>query len=153
MNMARRGVKLNTICPVCHIFDGDIGHLLFFKCEEMRKCWLLLDLQELRISLLAQDSIHDMLVKILGYQEATKQKIILLLRCRWSACNKVNAGERIRGVWDGLPRAAKQLHQPNTFLSLNPCVKLVEWLSYGSACQEVADNYNFAPAHMKIGRS
>ena len=95
MNLMRRRIKLNTICPVCCRVDEDGGHL-FFKCKEIRRCWLLLNLEEVRIILLSQASIHDMLEKIWGYEEATQQKIILLLWCWWSARNKVNAGERAK---------------------------------------------------------
>lgn len=36
-NIARRGVKLDTRCPMCNRFDEDMGHI-FFKCKDMRLC-------------------------------------------------------------------------------------------------------------------
>jgi hypothetical protein len=41
LNIARRGIKLDTLCPMCCRFDEDIGHL-FLKCKDMRLCWLVL---------------------------------------------------------------------------------------------------------------
>uniref|UniRef100_A0A0A8ZPW8 Reverse transcriptase zinc-binding domain-containing protein n=1 Tax=Arundo donax TaxID=35708 RepID=A0A0A8ZPW8_ARUDO len=68
MNIARRGVNLDTLCPVCQRFDEDLGHL-FFKCKDMRLCWRLLNLEKVRISLLSQISVQDILDKVWGYQD------------------------------------------------------------------------------------
>ncbi|KAF8722557.1 hypothetical protein HU200_022387 [Digitaria exilis] len=70
-----------------------MGHL-FLKCKDMRLCWLLLNMEELRVSLISQNSAKGMLEEIWSLQKEVQQKIILLLWCWWSARNKVNAGER-----------------------------------------------------------
>jgi hypothetical protein len=57
-NIAKRGVKLDTLCPMCQRFDEDIGHL-FFKCKQMRLCWLLLNLDEVRGKLLSLCSFRE----------------------------------------------------------------------------------------------
>jgi len=62
-NIARRGVKLDTLCPICQRFDEDMGHL-FLKCKTMRLCWLLLNLEEVRVSFLQLRTGRDMLEKI-----------------------------------------------------------------------------------------
>ncbi|WVZ57425.1 hypothetical protein U9M48_007811 [Paspalum notatum var. saurae] len=64
VNIVKRGVNTDTICP------------------------------EVRICLISQASIQDMLQKVLGYQAELQQKIVLLLWCWWSMRNKVNAGEK-----------------------------------------------------------
>jgi hypothetical protein len=92
-NIAKRGVKLDTLCPMCQRFDEDIGHL-FFKCKQMRLCWLLLNLDEVRGKLLSLCSIREILEKIWDLDCDKQHMIFLLLRCWWSARNKVNAGER-----------------------------------------------------------
>ena len=36
-NLARRGMKVDTLCPMCHRFDEDPVHL-FFKCKAVKEC-------------------------------------------------------------------------------------------------------------------
>lgn len=97
-NIARRGIKLDTlICPMCHWFDEDMGHF-FLKCKDVRLCWLLLNVEEVRIRLLSVRSGKEMLEEIWKLEEAVQQKIILLLWCWWSARNKANVGERIENA-------------------------------------------------------
>lgn len=67
MNIAKRGVILDTLCPVCHRFDEDTGHLLF-KCKDMQLCWRLLNMEEVRTCLLSQASVKDMLEKVWNLQ-------------------------------------------------------------------------------------
>jgi len=43
-NLARRGMKLHTKCPVCQRLDGDGGHL-FLKCKLARHVWRELKLE------------------------------------------------------------------------------------------------------------
>jgi ribonuclease HI len=92
-NIARRGIKLDTVCPMCHRFDEDAGHL-FLKCKNIRLCWLLLNLEEERLSLVSLNSGTDLLDKIWTFPEDVQQKIILLLWCWWTARNKTDNGER-----------------------------------------------------------
>jgi ribonuclease HI len=95
VNIAKRGIQLDTLCPVCRRFDEDLGHL-FFKCKSMRLCWQLLNLEGMRELLLSQGSVQDILDKIWGCKEDIQQKIVILLWCWWSARNKLNAGERMK---------------------------------------------------------
>lgn len=39
-NSAKRGVKEETICPMCNRLDEDCAHLLF-KCKAVKECWRL----------------------------------------------------------------------------------------------------------------
>jgi len=52
-----------TISPICHRFDEDVGHYLL-KCKSMRQCLLLLDLEDVRISLVYVNSAMEFLEKI-----------------------------------------------------------------------------------------
>lgn len=46
-NIARRGVKRETICPMCWSMDEDCGHL-FFKCHGAKEVWRMQNLKEIR---------------------------------------------------------------------------------------------------------
>lgn len=50
-NISRRGVRLDTRCPVCFRFDEDGGHC-FMKCKPVRQCWRELGLEQVTLSLL-----------------------------------------------------------------------------------------------------
>jgi hypothetical protein len=55
MNICRRGVLLDTRCPVCNRFDEDGSHC-FFKCKMVRRCWARLSLEPVRQTLLLKRS-------------------------------------------------------------------------------------------------
>jgi hypothetical protein len=50
-NLARRGMKDNTRCPMCNRLDEDCRHL-FFKCKRAKECSRMLNLEEYRCLLL-----------------------------------------------------------------------------------------------------
>ena len=64
MNIQRRGMKLDTRCPVCYRLDEDGGHC-FLKCKFVRRCWLDLQLEPIRQSLLSKASAWDVLKEVL----------------------------------------------------------------------------------------
>jgi len=45
-NLVRRGVKVDTLCPMCKRLDEDCGHL-FFKCKYAKLCWRLMNMEAL----------------------------------------------------------------------------------------------------------
>src|SRR5438128_12634058 len=92
-NIARRGVKLDTLCPMCSRMDEDPCHL-FFKCKKVKQCWraLQLERERERLSLLQECSAKGVLRKIWSLGRSSQQKIILLMWCWWSARNKSNVG-------------------------------------------------------------
>jgi hypothetical protein len=55
-NVARRGVELDTICPVCGRLDEDCGHI-FFKCKFVKLCWRLLNMEDIRSELGAANPV------------------------------------------------------------------------------------------------
>jgi ribonuclease HI len=96
-NISRRGVRLETLCPMCSRLDEDLGHL-FFKCKEVKRCWQLLDMEDKRVMLMAESSLKAMLEKIWSFDAECQCKIILLMWCWWSARNRANSGERKRNA-------------------------------------------------------
>jgi hypothetical protein len=92
-NLIRRGMKEDTLCPMCHRLDEDAGHL-FFKCKEVKECWRGLILEEHRQILAACHSSRDMMQKIWSFSSHIQLQIVVLLWRWWSARNKVNAEEK-----------------------------------------------------------
>jgi len=62
-NVARRGVELDTICPVCRRLDEDCGHI-FFKYKFAKICWRLLDMEDIRANLVSCQSGLEVLARI-----------------------------------------------------------------------------------------
>ncbi|WVZ54075.1 hypothetical protein U9M48_004939 [Paspalum notatum var. saurae] len=92
-NIARRGAKIDTLCPMCSRFDEDCGHL-FFKCKKVKHVWRSLCLEDIRLLLTSKASALEVIESILALHEEIKIKVVLLLWCWWSARNKANQGER-----------------------------------------------------------
>lgn len=59
-NLARRGVKEETICPMCSRLDEDCGYL-FFKCKKVKECWRMLNMEEYRLKLVDCQSGKEMM--------------------------------------------------------------------------------------------
>jgi ribonuclease HI len=93
MNISRRGVRLDTRCPVCFRFDEDGGHC-FLKCKMIRRCWAALSLEPIRQMLLLKRSAWEVIVTVLGLKEDVCIMTMLLLWRWWSVRNKVNQGEK-----------------------------------------------------------
>ena len=92
-NLLRRGVKVDTLCPMCQRLDEDPGHL-FFKCKGVKECWRRLNLEEYRIILAVCHSGKDMMQTIWSLPSQIQLQIIVLLWRWWSARNKANAGDK-----------------------------------------------------------
>ena len=92
-NLVRRGMKVNTLYPMCQRLDEDLGHL-FFKCKEVKDCWRRLNLEEYHIILAACHSGKDMMRSIWALSRQIQLQIIVLLWRWWSARNRVNAGDK-----------------------------------------------------------
>ncbi|KAM0928524.1 hypothetical protein ACQ4PT_002531 [Festuca glaucescens] len=50
MNIKRRGIELETICPMCQRSD-EVGAHTFLNCKVMKACWRTLELEDIRLSL------------------------------------------------------------------------------------------------------
>jgi hypothetical protein len=78
MNIARRGVDLDTRCAVCHRFFEDGGHL-FLNCKFVKYMWQGLLLEDVRLKLLPCQSAIEILEEILNLPEKEKLLSISLL--------------------------------------------------------------------------
>ncbi|TVU48485.1 hypothetical protein EJB05_08123, partial [Eragrostis curvula] len=96
-NIARRGIKLETLCPVCNRLDEDSGHL-FFKCKKAKEVWRSLDLELHRVNLRQCTSAHEVIEYIWKLDRELQLKCVVLLRKWWGARNKENANESMPGV-------------------------------------------------------
>jgi len=94
-NVARRGVLLDTICPMCNRLDEDCGHL-FFKCKYVKKCWRLMNLEGARIELMKCQSGKETIQKLWELDKTIQLSVVVLLWRWWSARNKVNDGGRMQ---------------------------------------------------------
>jgi len=94
-NVARRGVLLDTICPMCKRLDEDCGHL-FFKCKYVKKCWRLMNLEGARVELMKCQSGKETIQKLWELDKTIQLNVVVLLWRWWSARNKVNDGGRMQ---------------------------------------------------------
>ena len=88
-NLARRGVVIDTRCPVCTRLDEDSGHL-FFKCKYAKLCWRLMNMEHIRIQLLICVSAWETCNIIWKLEKDTQLKVIIFLWRWWLARNKAN---------------------------------------------------------------
>ena len=98
-NLARRGVQMDTICPVCHRLDEDCGHL-FFKCKRARECWQIMSLENIRTELELCTSGKETVMRILNMKENERNKVFIWMWRWWVARNKANAGEKMPTIAD-----------------------------------------------------
>jgi hypothetical protein len=93
MNIARRGVELDTRCTVrCRLFED--GRHLFLRCKEVKNFWRSIQLERVRRDLLNTGSPLEILEHILDLPEEHKLKSVCLLWMWWAERNKANHGER-----------------------------------------------------------
>jgi hypothetical protein len=93
MNIARRGVELDTRCVVYSSLFEDGGHI-FLRCKEVKACWRELDLEAVRTQLCACPSPLELLELVLKLPAVTKLRVVALLWCWWRERNRVNHLER-----------------------------------------------------------
>jgi len=103
-NINRRGMEIDTRCPVCLRLDEDGGHC-FLKCKYAKQCWRALGLEEEREMLCKCSSSMQVSENIMSMQESKRILIIGLLWSWWDARNKVNAGEERRSIDEIIYRA------------------------------------------------
>jgi len=96
-NIVRRGIKIDTLCPVCKRFDEDCGHL-FFKCKKAKECWQAMNLEHVRAELELCSSGEEIIMKILNLQQSVQNRVFIWLWRWWSARNKANAGEKMATI-------------------------------------------------------
>jgi hypothetical protein len=94
MNIKRRNIELDTVCPVCRRFDEDGAHC-FLKCKLARHCWNAAQLGGVRCLLLNSHSSDEFIRMILELQADQCLRSVILLWKLWDTRNKANAGEAI----------------------------------------------------------
>ena len=104
MNIARRGMVIDTRCPICWRLDEDGGHC-FLKCKYVKACWRAMNLEDVRLKLCSLSRATQVAECILSQKEEKKLTIIGLLWSWWDARNKANAGEKLRFTEEVLFRA------------------------------------------------
>ncbi|PNT62195.1 hypothetical protein BRADI_5g26948v3 [Brachypodium distachyon] len=97
MNIARRGVELDTRCAVCHKFFEDGGHL-FLNCKFAKQRWRGLLLEDVRLKLLPCQSALEMLEEVLDLPEKDKLLTIAFLWNWWQERNRGNHGENYQSI-------------------------------------------------------
>jgi hypothetical protein len=86
MNIMRRGMEIDTKCPVCWRLDEDGGHC-FLKCKVVKKFWSHMNLEDTRIQLLSLNNAEEVVNHILSMNESDKLSVIGLLWAWWNAWN------------------------------------------------------------------
>ena len=79
---------MDTRCPVCLRLDEDGGHCLV-KCKYVRQCWRVLQLEDVRLSLIEMRSSREFIQAILNLQPNTCLAVVLLIWKWWDVRNEV----------------------------------------------------------------
>ena len=97
MKLKRKGINLDTRCPVCYRLDEDGGHC-FLKCKHVKAFWREAELEEIRLQLLKCPDAKWFIIHILDQNEENCMKIGTLLWIWWKERNTANQGKRIRNL-------------------------------------------------------
>lgn len=97
MNIARKGVELDTRCVVCRGFFEDGGHL-FFKCKAVKPVWRSLNLEVDRCRLLQCHNAKLVMEEICQMQPEKRVLTVSLLWCWWNERNNRNHGDKPQSV-------------------------------------------------------
>ncbi|WVZ54295.1 hypothetical protein U9M48_005117 [Paspalum notatum var. saurae] len=77
-NLARRGIKTETACPLCFRLDEDCGHL-FFKCKKAKQCWRAMNLEHVRANLELCKSGKETVARILNLEQHEQNGVFIWL--------------------------------------------------------------------------
>lgn len=95
--LKRRGIDLDTRCPICYRLDEDGGHC-FLKCKSVKALWRVAQLEDIRKLLLNCPNARLLMNEIFQLGEETCMKTCVLLWTWWSERNKANQGNHIRSL-------------------------------------------------------
>jgi hypothetical protein len=116
MNIARRGVELDTRCAVCHKYFEDGGHL-FLTCKFAKQRWQCLLLEDVRLKLLPCRSSIEVL-EVLDLPKEEKSLTIAFLWSVWSERNSGNHhGEQYMSIEQFQFSIRRHADEWNQFLS------------------------------------
>lgn len=94
-NLVRRGMKIDTKCPVCNRLDEDGGHL-FLKCKLAKNVWRELQLDHECDKLKDLASARDVVDQILQEKEEKRNLIFITLWSLWCERNIIREEGRRR---------------------------------------------------------
>ena len=97
MKLKRKGIKLDTRCPVCFRLDEDGGHC-FLKCKSVKALWRAMELEQIRIELESCPNAKWVMIQILNKKENICIKICTLLWTWWLERNRANQGQQVRNL-------------------------------------------------------
>lgn len=95
--LKRKGMPIDTRCPVCFRFDEDGGHI-FLKCKKVRELWRTSMLEHIRIKLLDCPDSKKVLEEIFKLELGECLKVCFLMWLWWNERNKANNGDQIRSI-------------------------------------------------------
>ena len=116
MNIARRGVEIDTRCAVCHKLFEDGGHL-FLKCKHANQRWRSLQLEDVRLKLLPCGSAVEMLDENFKLQSEEMLLSVCLLWMWWQERNKGRHGENHQSIDNFQFNTRRQVEDWKKFLS------------------------------------
>ena len=95
INQKKRGMKVDTRCPLCWRLDEDGGHV-FLKCKMVKPIWRQLQLEDIRTKLGECQDAMSVLEAMLNLNEAEKITTCCLMWMWWAERNKANSGNKFR---------------------------------------------------------
>lgn len=96
-NLARQGMKINTVCPVCNRLNEDGGHQ-FFKCKFAKKVWRELCLERERQNLSKMLSPWEVTSTIMQMKGNLQIIVVILMWFLWTERNAVRENGRGRSA-------------------------------------------------------
>lgn len=87
-NLSRRGMLIDTRCPVCGQMSEDGGHL-FFKCKLPKQIWRILNFENERQALAAIPDAYDVVDWILKQQGQKRDFMVIILWFIWTERNNI----------------------------------------------------------------
>lgn len=86
-NLKRKGIEIDTLCPICQRRDEDGSHILF-QCKSVKKIWREMSLQHCREKCASLHDPKDTLEELLQGDIEKKARCIAILWSWWTARNK-----------------------------------------------------------------
>ena len=95
MKLHRKGIPVDTRCPLCYRLDEDGGHC-FVKCKKVKQVWRMHQLEHVRLQLVSCVDALNFLEEIFKLQKDIKLKTFLLLWRWWHERNSANKGNVLK---------------------------------------------------------
>jgi hypothetical protein len=93
LNLQRRGMDIDPVCPSCNRLNEDGCHL-FLRCKAAKEIWRSFGMEEIRNDLIQCNGPQEMISHVLQLTRSQKLLVLALLWWRWKDRNKVVAGEK-----------------------------------------------------------